>query len=229
MIRRLVTIGLSASLVFGAVGAADAAKKKKKPVITTLYLHGAHQVGEANLPDSWLNDLYHEMNETEPDGAAPKSQFVTNYLVGPNPRCSGNGLLPVWRTPMAGTISGDVKATIHTAATPGARLVIELYPDGAGGCTTDNPVSASNEWVEPVAAVIVEVPPGHGVLEVTFEGVKAKVLSHLLLQVKPDFEVTAPDEIFAPGQVRLLYDSADMASSLEVPCIPASGSSCIPS
>lgn len=226
--KRVITVAVAVLLVAGVVGSASAAKKKK-PVTTTLYLHGAHEVGEANLPDSWLNDLYHVMDATEPDASTPKSQFVTNYLVGPNPRCSGNGLLPVWKATMTGTIAGDVKATLHTAASPGARLVIELYPDGTGGCTTDNPVSPANEWVEPVAAVAVDVPPGHGVLEVTFEGVKAKVLSHLLLQVKPDFAVTAPDEVFVPGQVRLLYDSTDMASSLTVPCIPAGGASCFAS
>lgn len=227
MVKRYIAVIMVLGLVFGGVTSAEAAKKKRKPVKTTLYLHGAHPVGEANLPDSWLNDLYHEMNTTEPDAAEPKSQFVTNYLVGPNPRCSGNGLLPVWRAAMSGTISGDVKATLHTAATPGARVVVELYPDGAGGCTTDNPVSQSDAWVEPVAAVIVDVPPGHGVLDITFEGVKAEVLSHLLFQVKPDVEVTTPDELFAPGQVRLLYDSVDMASNIEIPCIPASGKSCV--
>ncbi len=227
--KRSIAIVMVAGLLVGATTTAEAAKRRK-PVTTTLYLHGAHPVGEANVPDGWLNDVYHEMNATEPDGAAPKSQFVTNYLVGPNPRCSGNGLLPVWKAQMSGTISGDVKATLHTAATAGARVVVELYPDGLGGCTTDNPVSPADEWVEPVSAVTVDVPPGHGVLEVTFENVKATVASHLLLQVKPDFLVTAPDEVFMPGQVRLLYDSTDMASSVAVPCLaPKGAASCFQS
>ena len=147
-------------------------------------------------------------DSTKPSAAEPKSMFVTNYLVGPNTACSGNGLLPTWRANLKGTVRGDVKITLHTIGSPAAPMNVELFPDGAGGCESD---LGSTGYMPPAAAQTVQVPPGPGVTEVVFEDVNFKVLGSLVLQL------SIPGGPANPYQVRVLYDSSSFASSIELP------------
>lgn len=219
--RKLLALALTAIVATGMLGAPTASAGRKKPVPTQLYLHGTSQAGEADLPQTWGDDAWHAMDKNKPSAGAPKSMFVTNYVVGPNTACSGNGLLPTWRGNVAGTIKGTATATLHYAASPGARIVVDLYPDGAGGC---NGIDGSMNYTPPAAQQIVDVPPGAGKLDVKFTGLNFKTKATLVLMVSmaPGTSGVLAD----PVQVRLLYDSADFASGLKFSCIPARGKSC---
>jgi hypothetical protein len=213
----LMALGLAASLM----GAPAVAKKKAKPVATTLYFHGTQQAGEAQMDETWLNNNWMTMDATEPAAGAPKSMFVTNYMRGPNTDCNGNGLLPVWRGNLAGTVKGDVKLTLNTVATPAVQLVASLYPDATGQCASDgsNPALPAAEAPQPVAQETVDVAPGPGVTEIVFKGVNFKSAANMIVQLH------VPN-LSTPGQVRVLYDSADYATNVSFLCAPAAGKTC---
>ncbi len=220
--RKLLVIMLVAGLVGGAAAAPATAKKKKKkakPVATELFLHGNSQIGEVDLPSQWLDSMLNEMSPEAPEGTSSKSQFVTNYVIGPNTRCDGNGLLgTVWRGDLSGTVKGDATLTLHTAATPGALLQVGLYPDGAGTCA-----GGDDPEPEPAARVEVAVAPGQTETEVVFEDLNFTTVASLVLQVAP-----GPNGVrgHMPGLVRAYYDSETHPSSLAFNCTPASGKTC---
>ena len=192
--KRFVLALTALALIAAPLAAPGAAKAKK----TTFYLHGTLPVGEAELPTTWLEDAWMTMDSTKPSGP-PKSMFITNYVGGPNTDCSGNGLLPVWRGQVAGTIKGTATLSLHTMATPGATVVASLYPDPNGGC---------NETAMPPAATTeVAVAPGHAETVFKFDKVNFKAGSSMIVQL----HVVGP----SPAQVRILYDGAGFESNLQ--------------
>jgi hypothetical protein len=215
--KRLLVLGLVLGLAIGSIATAEA-KKKAKPVATTLYLHGTQDAGEAEMVDNISGGLFMGMDPTKPDAATPKSMFVTNYLVGPNTACSGNSLVPTWRGMFAGTAKGDVTITLNTVGSPAAKMQVDLFPDGTGGCDSD---LGSTGFVPPAASAIVDVPPGPGVTEVKFEGVNFKAEGTLVLML------SIPGAPANPYQVRVLYDGSGFESNITLSCIPASGRSCV--
>src|ERR671915_2178376 len=117
-IRNIAAVVASVALVAAALIPSIAQAAKPKPVKTTLYFHGATPLGESeSFPG--VADAYLPMDAKEPTGAEPKSKGITNYLAGPNYNCAGNHLFPVWTGPVAGSIKGDVKVTLHTIGTVG--------------------------------------------------------------------------------------------------------------
>ena len=219
MKRALVLLALT-GLIAGSVAAP--AQAKAKPVKTTLYFHGTQPVGEAQLDEMWLNSNWMRMDSAEPAAGQPKSMFVTNYMRGPNTNCNGNGLLPLWRGDITGTVRGNVNVTLNTIATPAVELVASLYPDATGACRTEgNPALPASEAPDPVAQVTVTPAPGPGVTEIVFKKVNFKATANMIVQ----FHVP---NLSTPGQVRILYDSADYASNISFACLPASGKSCTP-
>jgi hypothetical protein len=158
--------------------------------------------------------MLNEMSQEEPEGATPKSQFVTNYAGGPNARCDGNGLIgTVWRGDLSGTVKGDITLTLHTAATPGAKLSVTLWPDDAGACA-----ASGEEGPVPAAAVEVVPAPGQTATEVVFEGVNFTAARSLVLQVA--------SAAASPGQTRVFFDSASHPSNMDFKCTPSSGKTC---
>jgi hypothetical protein len=229
--RKIVATAVTLVVAFSIMAApATAAKKAKKPVPTTFYLHGTEVVGESES-FSVVADTILPMDSTEPTGAEPKSKFITNYLGGPNTMCAGNNLFPVWRGEIAGTIKGDMKFTFHTVGTPGP-VEVRVWPDvGSSLCSTDNPVSPSDAYPDPAGAVTVDLPPGPGPTEAVIKGVNFKAAGSMIVQVSPVVAVDIPSPggaILSPLISRILYDTPDFASSLEFSCIPASGKSCTP-
>lgn len=234
--RKAIITALVLGLVVGSLGGpAQAGKKKKKAVATTLYLHGTSQFGEQDLPATWSESKWHQMDSTKPTAAEAKSMFVTNYLRGPNTACSGNGLLPTWQGALAGTVKGTLTVTLYTKATPASTLNVELYPDALGGCDS----ATSDDWVEPVASQLVSPAAGDAETKVVFEKLNFQSTGSLVLQLSvprtlaPDTPAVPPayggGRPFAdPGQVRVYYDSATMAASLAFKCLPAAGKSCTP-
>ncbi|MGH2807464.1 MAG: hypothetical protein ACRDKT_09320 [Actinomycetota bacterium] len=201
----LVAVVLAVGLVFATVSAPAGAKKKD----TIFYLHGKDTpVGEAHLPETWIDGAWMTMDGKKPGAGAPSSMFVTNYLRGPNTDCDGNGLLPVWKGDYSGTFKGDVKIHLHTVATPAVQMTVSLYRDPTGTCTATPPVGDS-QAPKPVATDLVDVAPGHAETVVTFKKVKFTAMSGLLLQLSIPTMTT-------PGQVRILFDSADLASTVHL-------------
>lgn len=202
--RKLI-LSLAALSVLATALAAPAIAAKKA---TTFYLHGKGPVQEAYANEMWLDSIWMTMDGTEPTKADPSSINVTNYFRGPNTDCDGNGLLPVWKGAFSGSFKGDAKVTLHTVATPATTLVASIYADPTGTCTSNLPTGAS-EAPKPVAQEEVEVAPGHAATEFVFKNLKFKAAASVLLQLHIPTQTT-------PGQIRVLFDSADFASSMQL-------------
>jgi hypothetical protein len=204
--RKLIGAALVLGLVVGSIATASA----KKPVSTTLYLHGDSPVGEGvqggmNLSDGTVMKL----DGTEPVDAVPKS-YNFNNPVG-NDQCSGNELFyPTWVGNMQGKIIGDAKWTLHFVS-PATNVVARIWTDVAPG--------ACNEaYIPPEQEVLVDVPVGANSVEVVFKKLNLKVQGIIMLELLQR----------APGQQgRVLYDATDFASSITFTCVPTSGASCI--
>jgi len=203
---RKLALFLTALAVLVSALAAPALAGKKKT--TTLFLHGSGPVQEAYIQEMWLDSIFMTMDGTEPTKPDPSSIFVTNYFRGPNTDCDGNGLLPVWKGEYSGKFKGTVKVTLHTVATPATPLVLSLYPDPTGTCTSTPPIGDS-QAPKPVAQQEIEVAPGPAVTEVTFKKVKFKAVGSLALQLHIP-------TLSSPGQVRVLFDSADFPSNVQL-------------
>jgi hypothetical protein len=214
--KRVIPLMLIVALVAALGAPATAKKKKPKPVKMSFYLHGTEMVGEAYLN---TDQTYMPMDTKKPAGSEPKSIFVTNYVVGPNTACSGNGLLPTWKGPLIGKVAGKLTVTLQTIATPATKLKVEVFPDGNGGCES---TLGNTGYVPPAAAASVDVPPGPGETVVTFDNVKFRTLSHAILQLSID---PSPAPV-GPQQVRVLYDSTDYVSKVAFTCTPVRGKKC---
>ena len=222
--RKPLVIALAAGLLASSLaGPAIAGKKKKKtaaPVATTLYLHGDQVVGELDNYFLIASGTYMSMDKEEPTGAEPKSKFFTNYGVGPNTECAGNDFYPVWVGDLSGTVTGTVKVTFNTIATPGGVVDVRIWPDVASQLCTNETLGAF-DYPEPAGEVRVNIPPGAGTVEAVIENVNFVAGSKLMLQLTPDPA--------SPFVGRALYDSTSSVSMIEFSCIPANGASaCTP-
>jgi hypothetical protein len=202
MMRRALVVAIMLGLLAGALAAPVRAVSTRN---VALYLHGREVVGEFELPETWLNASPMTMDTKKPKGET-RSRFATNYVVGPNGECSGNGLYPLWRGELRGTVTGTVKITLHTVATPAAKLALELFPDATGGCNS----AVSMDYIPPAESKIVDVPPGPGKVVAVIKNAKFKVAASLWLQVR------IADQETSPAQVRLLYDSPEFPSGIKL-------------
>lgn len=198
----LLLAGL-AVLATSLVAPAVAAKSKA----TTFYLHGKGPVQEAYLNETLVDSIWMTMDTTEPTKPDPASMFITNYVGGPNTDCDGNRLLPVWMGDFAANFNGSAKVTLHTLATPGSAMVVSLYRDATGTCSGNLPTGAT-EAPKPVAQTEVEVAAGAAATEVVFKKLKFKSMANVALQLH------IPNG--TPGQIRVLFDSADFPSSVQL-------------
>ena len=202
---RKLALAITALVALVAVLAAPATAAKKP---TTFYLHGKGPVQEVYMNEMWLDSIWMGMDTTEPTDAEPASMFVTNYFRGPNTDCDGNGLLPVWKGEFSGKFKGDAKLTLHTVATPAVTMVASLYQDPTGTCSAEPPVG-DQEAPDPIGQVEVEMAPGHAETVIDFKKLNFKAVGSLAVQLHIPTLTT-------PGQVRILFDSADFASSLQL-------------
>jgi hypothetical protein len=202
--KKLILLLAGLAVLVSSLAAPAVAAKTK---VTTLYLHGKAPAQEIYINEMWVDSIWMTMDGTEPTKPDPASMFVTNYVRGPNTDCDGNGLLPVWKGDFAANFKGTAKVTLHTIATPATTMVVSLYRDPTGTCTSNLPTGASTA-PKPVAQTEVEVAPGPGVTEIVFKKLKFKSMAGLALQLH------IPN--MTPGQVRVLFDSADYPSSLQL-------------
>lgn len=202
--RKFVLLLAALTVLVGALAAPAVAGKKT----TTLYLHGKGPVQEAYITESWIDSIWMTMDGEEPTDSEFSSMFVTNYFRGPNTDCDGNGLLPVWKGNFSGKFKGDAKVTLHTVASPASTVVASLYADPTGTCSSNTP-GLESEAPKPVGQVEVDVAPGQNTTEITFKKLKFKAVASIALQLHVPNMTT-------PGQVRVLFDSADFPSSLQL-------------
>ena len=225
--KRAFAILVAGVLVASFAGPAVAGKKKAKPAPVKMFLHGATAVGEADS-FSLVAEGFLPMDTTEPSGSEPKSRWIANYIAGPNHQCSGNNLFPVWSGPLSGRVTGDVKVTLHSIGTPG-NVVVRIWPDippGSTLCDTSNPVSPSENYIDPAGEAVAALPAGHGSVEVVLEDVDMTAAGSFIMQVSPEEALDIPEpggSILTPMMSRILYDTAEFSSSIEFMCTPAAG------
>lgn len=215
MTRKFVALALVAALMAAFVAIpAEAAKKKKKkakPVATTLFLDGDSAFGEqdAGVPVAAPGTFHKLVAEA---GSSEKSRQVLNYGVGPNTQCAGNSLMPVFVGPFAGTVTGDITVKFEAMSTPGASVEVRIWPDVAAQACND-------AYIEPARSAVVALPAGQGMVEAVLSGADFTAAAQLMLQVTP---------VLVPPFIGRMFYGTD-ASTVELTCIPASGTSCIPS
>ena len=209
--KRTVVLFLVLGLVFGAIATAEA---KAKPVTTTLYLHGTEMFGEIDRATQF-GASYSKMDTTAPDGAAPKSWGISAWAGSPWNDCAGMFILPVWTSPLVGTVKGDLKVSLYSVNGP-RSVQIQIWPDmGTQTCASND--LGEGTYVEPAVQATIDLAPGAGLTEAVIEDVNFKALGSVMLQIRPS----------GPQPGRLLYDAADFASSIEFMCTPKSGKSCV--
>jgi hypothetical protein len=211
--RRSITVALVVGLLVGAFAIpAEAQRKKKKqpkPVDTVLYMDGESRFGEEES-FTLVADGFLKLVPDEPGGSDSKSKQIINYGAGPNPKCAGNRLVPVFVGNLSGTVKGDITATFHTMAS-GGSVELRIWPDVADQMCND-------AYPEPAAVATVALPSGQGEVEAVFEDVNFTASRVVMLQVTP---VLTP-----PYFGRMYYGSTAAPSKLEFKCIPASGKTC---
>jgi hypothetical protein len=215
--KNLLRLGLSVVLLLALAavpgmaeepedGTADPEEETVEPIDYSLFLKGEEQVGELEIPDTWLNG-YRRMTEDEPTDSSSKGIWVTNYVAGPNTNCSGNGLVPTWEGWFEGTLTDDVTVVLHALSAPGAELVVRLFADVG-------PNLCNESFVPPIASETVAVEAGEDEIEVVFEGLDVTVRDNLVLMVTAGTDTT---------QSRLSFDSTAAPSRVELRCVPLEG------
>lgn len=217
--KKLLTLVMVFGLIAGAlVTPGVAAKKKAKPVKTTLYMHGQSPSGEVDGAQ-WAADGFSPQSPLTLDAEEPSDPLTKsmNYFSpGLNDQCTGLPLaFPTFMGPLVGTIKGDAKMTLHFASAP-ATIKARIWADiGAFSACNDN-------YIEPASEVDVEIPAGQNAVEVTFPKLKLKAMSFIMI------EVLALSGTDYKGELgRLLYDSSSAPTSITFKCIPAKGKSCV--
>ena len=211
--KKILATAFVLTLVVGALSApALAGKKKKKKVVppapVTLFFHGTDTLGEVDISNNVTTGAVLPMDTTEPTGTQSKSFPILDAVATPNESCPGSPLFPSWSTHMSGRVTGDVKVVFNTIASAGA-VDVELFVDAG-------PLSCNETYIEPVAEIAVNLPPGTGTVEAVIEGVDFEVLGILTVMVNPK-------NLDAPAVGRVLYDSPADKARLEFMCTPASG------
>jgi hypothetical protein len=179
------------------------------PIDVEMFLHGAD--------DNEFTDDANALGGAAPmDRTAPEGDFeskqILNYVIGPNPDCTGNGLLPTWSGFVGdGTFVGDATLTFDVVGSTPGQVQVELWADqGAGAC--------NEAYVEPDITTIVDLPAGSGTVEAAIDTDGFDPQTSILLVVKPVEQ--GPVSFQPQHQARMLYDGADFAASLKFTCQP---------
>jgi hypothetical protein len=209
--RKIVLSCLAVALVAGALAAPAAAKKKQKPVETTLFLHTVQPlVGDADAVFDIAEGQTAKMDANPPTSPISASRSF-NAPVG-NDQCSGNTtFFPTWVGNLEGKIVGDATLTAHFASAP-TKILARIW--------TDTPLSSCNESFIPAASEVeVAIPAGQNSVDIVFPKLNLPAQATIMIEL-----LTRT----ASAQGRVLYDSTTHPSALTFKCIPASGKSCTP-
>lgn len=208
--RKALIVLLVMGVAAAAFQAPGLAKKRKKPVATTLYFHGVSPLGEQDSVTG-LTDLttFMTMDTSEPT----ESQSKSKSLGWSNTNCAGNRLFVTWVGNVSGKVVGDMKVTFTTTSIP-QEVDIRVWPDVSEQlCDAKYPT--------PAAQVTVALPAGQGVVEAVIPKVNFTAEAKLMIQISP-----TPVGTDTPGPGRVFYDSTADPSRVEFTCLPRSGASC---
>ncbi len=222
MQRKLIVLMLIAGLMainFAAPVEAKKKKKKKKakPVATTLFLEGESNFGEQEMTNVPVARPGTYLKLQAKEGSGEKSMGIPSYSVGPNNKCAGNSLFPVFVGELSGTIKGDLKVSFGAQSTPGGKVDVRVWPDLAAQACND-------EYPEPAGSVVVDLPTSKGIVEAVIEGVDFEASSELMIQLTGVAGSSGAPSV-PPFYGRAYYGTKD--AKVEFNCLPASGSSCI--
>lgn len=209
--KKLLVAAIVAGLLVPPVSAS--AGKTTKPVKTTLYMHGDHQVGDGLQLVTFLEEgKPMSMDATEPAAGPPKSM---SHWFSANEECAGNSLWPAWEGHLSGTVVGDLKVVIHTLGAP-SKLKVRLWADIPFSSCSSTTAGVA-DFKPPQLAQEVDVPAGLNETTAVFKKVRLPIGFNLIAQV----HTTALRQ-----QGRVVYDAADFATRIEFNCIPAQGKTC---
>ncbi|HWC13605.1 MAG TPA: hypothetical protein VG929_03325 [Actinomycetota bacterium] len=217
--RKPIAVVVAAGLLLGAaVVPAQAGKKKKKaksaPIATTLFLEGTTSFGEQEMTNVPTVRPGTYLQLAAKEGSGEKSMGIPNYVGGPNPKCAGSSLVPVFVGGTVGQVTGDLKVTFLAQATPGQKVEVRVWPDVMAQACNDS-------YVEPAGVAVVDLPTSKGVVEATIPGLDFAAVNNLMIQITP--VIGAP-----PGYGRAFYGTPD--TKVEFACLPPAGAtSCVPS
>lgn len=181
-----------------------------EPVEVTMYFHGA---GDRYVDeDQWLAGPP-PMDRNAPTSDDFESKQLTNYVVGPNHSCAGNGLWPVWVGYVGeGTLVGDATVTFDVVGALPGNVTVNVWADVSG--------QACNEaYPEPDATATVALPAGAGTVEVPLPTDGLAPEFQLMVQIQPAADGPA-DRGGPANQGRVLYDGADYPSAITFTCQP---------
>jgi hypothetical protein len=214
LIRHVLFCLALLGMIAGALASPAAAKRK--PVATTLYLHGTEFVGESEAFLPVAHEGFLTMDPSPPSDQE-KMRQITNYSAGPNARCAGNNLFPTWIGQVSGKVAGNMKFVFTSIGTPGL-VDINVWADVPGGADYCN-----EGYVEPQAQALgVALPSGEADVEAVLETPGFQVTQTLLVQVSPSTMDVAGTQ--RPGSnvfvSRIEYDSKSHSAGLSFSCIP---------
>lgn len=182
------------------------------PVDVTMYMHGEG--------DRYVDETSYElagppktMDREEPTGSDFDSMQLLNYALGPNPNCAGNSLFPVWTGFLGeGTMVGEATVTLHVLGSTGGDVTVNVWADVTGQACNDS-------YPTPDATADVTLPPGDGSVEVTLPTDGLDPDFSIMVQVQPTPSDT-PLAHTPTTQARVLYDGADVQTSIALTCQP---------
>jgi hypothetical protein len=218
--RKIMTLALLAGLVATSLSTTATAAGRKKPVKTTLYMHGTEAVGEVDL---MANMEYLKLDAKKPKSATPKTVGITNYVAGPNDECAGNNLFPVFVGALRGKVKGTMKVTFFNAGGPG-KIRVRIWPDVTGQLCNQETLGI-HDYVKPAGDATIDALPGENTIVV--KKVNFKALSALMIQFSPGAMVDVEGPRYIPPLVaRIAYDSPDFATRVQFTCTPLRGKKC---
>jgi hypothetical protein len=214
-LMRKVLVLVSIVALVGAALDAPVAAGRRKPVKTTLYMHGNEIIGEAE--NQIVSGYFLPMTAKKPTGSEPKSYGLYNAVATPNTNCAGNPFFPNWSGKLAGTVTGKMTVTFYYAGTPG-NVDIRVWPDILATACNDAYVKESGK------GRVMAVP---GVNKVVLKKVKLKAIGSMLLQISPVNLLTEiGPAVVPPATGRVLYDSTSFATKVTFMCTPKRGKKC---
>lgn len=181
------------------------------PIDVTMYMHGEG--------DRYVDETSYElagppktMDREEPTESDFDSMQLLNYAAGPNPNCAGNSLFPVWTGFLGeGTMVGEATVTLHVMGSTGGDVTVNVWADVTGqACNDDFPT--------PDATADVTLPQGDGNVEVTLPTDGLDPDFSIMVQVQP--AASGPLSFNPTTQARVLYDGADVQTSIALTCQP---------
>ena len=200
------------------------------PIGVTMYFHGDDGVQVVDEDSYATRDGILDMDRTAPSDNSYETRQITNYVQGPNARCAGNGLLPVWVGFFGkGTIEGFGTVTLRVLGGTGGPVTVDVVTDVTGQACTE-------AYPEPVASATVNTPLGEGEITAVLDldGVRAD--AYLMVQVRGadsesgvDNPVANPGAPIWPGRIaptdasaqgRVVYDGTSFLSNITFTCQP---------